>query len=93
MGSERYRILVQCNNTSIIYTIREDGIVYDNSSIKTNYSVRGLFYLFEGEENVSNIYLRDSPLKTPRTTFLFTIYSDDDGLTWSQPREMNQYLK
>lgn len=80
-------------NSSNIHTIREDNKIYDNSSKLTNYTVRGLYWLFDGETNVSNIYLNSSPFVVAHTSFLLIIHSDDDGVTWSDPVELNYYLK
>ena len=87
----RYLKLIGANNA--VYTVRENGIVYDNSGKATKYKVDSNQDLYEGETKVGNVLLKNSPLKVMGTSFLSLIYSDDDGETWSDPIDLNKQVK
>ncbi|ATD54786.1 sialidase domain-containing protein [Clostridium chauvoei] len=88
---QRYLKLLGANNS--IYTVRENGIVYDSNGEATNYKVDEQNELYENETRVGNILLSNSPLKVMGTSFLSLIYSDDEGETWSDPIDLNKQVK
>lgn len=91
-----------------LYTLRGTD-VYDADGNKTTYTVdEGTFEdsyhtkgdLYDGEEYVGNIYLKSkydgndtAPLTVKRTCYLWLSYSDDDGLTWSNPVDITPMVK
>src|SRR5690625_2300768 len=75
------------------YTIRENGIVYDNNNVETDYTVDELRNLYLHDEKVSNILLENSSLQVDITSFLELWHSDDDGESWDGPVDLNPGLK
>lgn len=75
------------------FTLREKGIVYNDKMEKTGLSVADDGSVYRGNEIIGNIYLKDGPLLEARTSFLQAIKSDDDGLTWSSPIDLNYQVK
>ncbi|MBS4206032.1 sialidase family protein [Lederbergia citrea] len=81
-----------------VYILAEDGQVYDSKGGKTAYTVNDKGYVFKDGETLGNIYFKkdvdpNESLLEARTSFLQIIQSDDDGLTWSKPRELNPLVK
>ncbi|MBO1004819.1 sialidase family protein [Pseudogracilibacillus auburnensis] len=86
------------DNDGNVYLLQEDGTVVDSNENKTEYVVNEEGYVFKAGEEQGNIYYKKgySPkesLLEARTTFLQIIHSEDDGLTWSKPRELNPSVK
>lgn len=80
------------------YLLREDGTVTDVTGNVTDYTVNEEGYVFRADEARGNIYYKKGidpkeSLLEARTSFLQIIQSDDDGLTWSKPRELNPMVK
>ena len=88
---KRYLKLLGANDT--IYTVREEGVVYDSNGEATNYTVDNKNELYENGNRIGNVLLSNSPLKVMGTSFLSLIYSDDDGQTWSDPIDLNKEVK
>lgn len=86
-----YRLLKNAANEE--FTIRENGNIYDHSGVKTTYRVDELRNLYNNEVKVGNIYLRNSPFKPIMTSYLELWHSDDDGVTWEGPVDLNPGLK
>ncbi|CAM4017995.1 glycoside hydrolase [Paenibacillus alkaliterrae] len=81
-----------------MYLLAEDGEVADSEGNGTNYTVDEKGYVFKGGEARGNIYYKkgidpNESLLEARTSFLQMIQSEDDGLTWSKPRELNLMVK
>ncbi len=76
-----------------VCVLAKDGIVYKNGE-KTDFSVKenGDVY-FDDSRLVGNIYLVTGPLLEAKTSFIQAVKSDDDGLTWSSPIELNPFVK
>lgn len=106
VGDQQYLALYDTDNH--LYTVRENGAVYDSNGQPTAYRVaQGIempFHeygdLYQGDEYVGNIYLKSTqegndtaPLTVYITDHLILTYSDDDGLTWSEPRDLNPDIK
>ncbi|MPQ43486.1 sialidase domain-containing protein [Clostridium tarantellae] len=75
------------------YTVREGFKVYNSSGNTTNYTLDIDNNLYENGSKINNILTSSSPLKVLGTSFLVLIYSDDDGKTWSKPRDLNPETK
>lgn len=80
-----------------IYLLAEDGRVLDAVGNGTGYIVDKEGYVFKGEKAQGNIYFKkgidpNESLLEARTSFLQVIQSDD-GLTWSDPKELNTMVK
>jgi sialidase-1 len=78
--------------------LSEDGKVLDKEGNVIDYSVDKVGYVFKGDEAHGNIYYKkgidpSESLLEARTSFLQIIQSEDDGLTWSEPRELNPMVK
>lgn len=88
------------DNAGNSYTVRENGIVYDSTGAKTAYQVEtedkgpftNLGELFKDGVRVGNIY-KNSELKAFETCYLWLTYSDDDGITWSTPKDLTPMVK
>ena len=84
------------------YIILNDGAVIDKSKAKTAFTVKGIGELYKEDEYLGNIYLNGakgksetektttfgSMLKTPKRSYIFMLKSTDNGLTWSEPRDI-----
>lgn len=81
-----------------VYYLNETGHVYDRNNNRTSYHVDSHGNIFKDDETYGNIYFkkglakRESLLEA-RTSFLQVIKSDDDGVTWSNPIELNPQVK
>lgn len=85
--------------TQTPYTLR-DGKVYDPDGNVTDYRVvteskiapyRDIGDIYKGEEKIGNIYFQtnsNSPFRVAKMNYLWLSYSDDDGQTWSSPRDI-----
>lgn len=81
------------------YTLR-DGKVYDPNGQVTDYRVvteskvaphKEIGDIYQGEEKLGNIYFQTnstSPFRVANRSYLWMSYSDDDGQTWSSPRDI-----
>jgi sialidase-1 len=81
-----------------VYYISESGKVYDTENHVTGYTVDENGYVFNDSQAQGNIYFKkgidpNESLLEARTCFLQIIQSEDDGLTWSKPRELNVSVK
>lgn len=80
------------------YLLGGNGIVRDSEGNETNYSVDEKGYVCKDGKAQGNIYFKkgidpNESLLEARTSFLQMISSEDDGLTWSKPRELNVMVK
>ena len=86
-----------------IYTVRDDGTVYqeleDGTSVVTDYTVpdRSSGQLLKAGNPAGNVYLytgsNKGDLSVVKTSYLWLISSDDDGETWSDPVCLNGQVK
>lgn len=100
IDGKKYQILTDKNGDE--YTIREKGIVYDSEGNLTEYQVeteaeapyKDQGNLYKNGEKVGSIYdFKSKELKMLKTCYLWITYSDDDGLTWSRPRDITPEVK
>ncbi|MDO4635519.1 MAG: sialidase domain-containing protein [Streptococcus sp.] len=104
IGNNSYQVLYK-DGDSKLHTIRENGIVYNAIGQKTDYRVvvnpvkpkySDLGDLYQGEKLLGNIYFtteKTSPFRIARDNYLWLSYSDDDGKSWSVPRDITPMVK
>jgi len=86
-----YRLLFDPEGNE--YTLRENGKVFDSKGQQTDFLVEENGDVVKDNNVIGNIYLKEGPLLEARTSFLQAIKSDDDGLTWSKPIDLNPQVK
>lgn len=91
--------------TDEVYSVREDGVVYSADNQVTDYRVvthtetapyKDLGNIYKNNELVGNVYFNtnsDSPFTISRNIFIWLSYSDDDGLTWSCPKDITASVR
>ncbi len=104
IGDKTYQILYKQGETEH-YTLRENGDTFNSQNQKTNYRVvvnpteagyRDKGNLYKDKELVGNIYFKSSaknPFRVANTSYLWMSYSDDDGQTWSAPRDITPGIR
>ena len=104
IGDKTYQILYKTGEKGH-YTIRENGEVYNSKNQKTDYHVvvnpkqRGYSDkgdLYKGKNLIGNVYFAQStknPFRVANTSYLWMSYSDDDGQTWSAPRDITPSIR
>ena len=104
IGDKTYQILYKQGETSH-YTLRENGEIFNSQNQKTNYRVvvnpteagyRDKGNLYKDKELVGNIYFKSNaknPFRVANTSYLWMSYSDDDGQTWSAPRDITSGIR
>ena len=104
VGDKTYQILYKIGDKGH-YTIRENGEVYNSKNQKTDYHVvvnpkqRGYSDkgdLYKGKDLIGNVYFAQStknPFRVANTSYLWMSYSDDDGQTWSAPRDITPGIR
>ena len=104
IGDKTYQILYKTGEKGH-YTIRENGEVYNSKNQKTDYHVvvnpkqRGYSDkgdLYKGKDLIGNVYFAQStknPFRVANTSYLWMSYSDDDGQTWSAPRDITPGIR
>ena len=104
IGDKTYQILYKQGETSH-YTLRENGDIFNSQNQKTNYRVvvnpteagyRDKGNLYKDKELVGNIYFKSSdknPFRVANTSYLWMSYSDDDGQTWSAPKDITPGIR
>ena len=86
-------------------TIRDKGVVYDTNGMPTDYTVvteceapyKELGNTYYKGEYVGNAFIfsgaNKGPLQIDRTMYIWMSYSDDDGKTWSCPKNISPMIK
>ena len=104
VGDKTYQILYKTGEKGH-YTIRENGEVYNSKNQKIDYHVvvnpkqRGYSDkgdLYKGKDLIGNVYFAQStknPFRVANTSYLWMSYSDDDGQTWSAPRDITPGIR
>lgn len=98
IDGKQYQILNDADGNT--YTIREDGIVYDDDGNVTEYRVeteaeapyREQGALYKNGEKIGSIY-KNAELAMVDTVYMMMTYSDDDGKTWSRPKDITPEIK
>lgn len=87
-----YKIIIDNNGLKNI--LKEDGYLYRLDGVKTDIMVMENGDVSrEGKRLLGNIYLTTGPYLEHKTSFLHAVKSDDDGLTWSKPIDLNFQVK
>lgn len=85
------------DNSNAAYTIRANGNVYNSTGVQTPYNIRSNGDVYNGSTYSGNIYLKQGIkpeiFHETKTSFLQYIKSDDDGVTWSEPVDINFQVK
>ena len=104
IGDKVYQVLYKKGEAGR-YTIREKGEVFDPENRKTEYRVvvdpKKPAYsdkgdLYKGEELIGNVYFDYSDkniFRVSNTNYLWMSYSDDDGKTWSAPKDITYGIR
>ena len=104
IGDKVYQVLYKQGDAGR-YTIRENGEVFDPENRKTEYRVvvdpkQPAFSdkgdLYKGEELIGNVYFEYSEkniFRVSNTNYLWMSYSDDDGKTWSAPKDITYGIR
>ena len=104
IGNKVYQVLYKPGDAGR-YTIRENGEVFDPENRKTEYRVvvdpKQPAYsdkgdLYKGEELIGNVYFEYSDkniFRVSNTNYLWMSYSDDDGKTWSAPKDITYGIR
>ena len=104
IGDKVYQVLYKKGEAGR-YIIREKGEVFDPENRKTEYRVvvdpKKPAYsdkgdLYKGEELIGNVYFDYSDkniFRVSNTNYLWMSYSDDDGKTWSAPKDITYGIR
>lgn len=105
IGGQSYLNLYNNEKKSKVFTIRDKGIVYNFKEKKTDYHVitettksdhSNLGDIYKGKQLLGNIYFtkhKTSPFRLAKSSYVWMSYSDDDGRTWSSPRDITASLR
>lgn len=105
IGGQSYLNLYNNEKKSKVFTIRDKGIVYNFKGKKTDYHVitettksdhSNLGDIYKGKQLLGNIYFtkhKTSPFRLAKSSYVWMSYSDDDGRTWSSPRDIIASLR
>lgn len=105
IGGQSYLNLYNNEKKSKVFTIRDKGIVYNFKGKKTDYHVitettksdhSNLGDIYKGKKLLGNIYFtkhKTSPFRLAKSSYVWMSYSDDDGRTWSSPRDITASLR
>lgn len=86
-----YRILYDESGNE--YILKEDTFVYHKNGEKTSIMIDENGDVLKDGQKIGNIYLKNGPMLETRTSFLQAVKSEDDGLTWSEPIDLNPHVK
>ncbi|MDN5632772.1 sialidase family protein [Bifidobacterium mongoliense] len=80
------------------YLLNEDGSVVHEDGTPTDYLVDEHGDVTRNGEPAGNIYLKEGvdpheSVLMERTSYVVEVHSDDDGATWSAPRNLNHMIK
>lgn len=105
IGGQSYLNLYNNEKKSKVFTIRDKAIVYNFKGKKTDYHVitettksdhSNLGDIYKGKQLLGNIYFtkhKTSPFRLAKSSYVWMSYSDDDGRTWSSPRDITASLR
>ena len=104
IGDKTYQVLYKQGETER-YTLRDNGEIFNSQNKKTEYRVvvnpteagfRDKGDLYKNQELIGNIYFKQSdknPFRVANTSYLWMSYSDDDGKTWSAPKDITPGIR
>ncbi|WP_347297385.1 sialidase domain-containing protein [Dolosigranulum savutiense] len=106
INGKHYRTLYDTNQVDLEnpYTIRENGIIYTPEGEATDYSVvvnptekhyKDYGNIIKDGKVVGNIFFitnKTSPFRVSKTIHTYISHSDDDGKTWSAPRDITRQV-
>ena len=104
IGDKTYQVLYKQGETER-YTLRDNGEIFNSQNQKTDYRVvvnpteagfRDKGDLYKNQELIGNIYFKQSdknPFRVANTSYLWMSYSDDDGKTWSAPKDITPGIR
>ncbi len=75
------------------YWRNADGSVTNARGRETAYRIAADGGVYDGDARIGNCLTGEGPLQEQNTAYLMSVYSDDDGLTWSAPRCLNAQVK
>lgn len=81
--------LLMFNTSGDSFSVVNDHF-YDNGS---DYHVNGNGDVDQNGHVVGNCFLNDSPYRIWPTCYLYMMYSDNDGITWSDPEDLSPQVK
>lgn len=97
--NSRAGIAVDENGNRILYNKKneplyiKDNKLYDKHNQLTEFTVDDEGNVYKNGEKICNYYLGGGEILEGRTCFLEAVYSKDDGLTWSNPIQLNHQVK
>jgi len=106
INGKHYRTLYDTNQVDLEnpYTIREKGVIYTPEGEPTDYNVvvnptekhyKDYGNIIKDGEVVGNIFFitnKTSPFRVSKTIHTYVSHSDDDGKTWSAPRDITRQV-
>ncbi|QTJ36672.1 YSIRK-type signal peptide-containing protein [Dolosigranulum pigrum] len=106
INGKHYRTLYDTNQVDLEnpYTIRENGVIYTPEGEPTDYNVvvnptekhyKDYGNIIKDGEVVGNIFFitnKTSPFRVSKTIHTYVSHSDDDGKTWSAPRDITRQV-
>lgn len=117
IDGKKYLMLRKKGEKDYNYTVRENGVIYNNNGEKTKYSINSKNELFEDSQPMTvrqkkldywyflpygiptnekvpmNIMYDNALFQPMKTSYLYLLYSDDNGKTWSDPVDLNKQVK
>lgn len=91
--------IYDANGTKTAYTVNESGELLENGTPLTVQQKQQMYwYNLPFQVNTQtevpmHIFYRDSLFQPLSTSYLYLLYSDDDGKTWSAPIDLNAQVK
>lgn len=87
-----------------VFTVRENGVVYDDQNQPTDYRLpqeasaengfSTLGDLYQNGIKVGNVYMKNQgPFKIRESSYIWMTYSDNDGETWAKPVDLTPMVK
>lgn len=117
IDGKKYLMLRKKGEKDYNYTVRENGVIYNSNSEKTQYSINSKNELFKDSQPMTvrqkkldywyflpygiptnekvpmNIMYDNALFQPVKTSYLYLLYSDDNGKTCSDPVDLNKQVK
>lgn len=102
---EKYYLNLYCNKKNQAYTIRENGQIFSPENEPTDFFVTiestqapysDLGNLYQEGKYLGNVFHtsnQTAPFRVAKTSYIWLSHSDDDGQTWSCPRDITAQLR